>query len=191
MAQTHQLHPRWNHRRFLALASLPWKLYTTPVVINYFLGGLGALIGPLYGVMVVDYFILRRRRVNIEHLYIADSRSQYFYTRGVNPRAVAAFVPAAVLAVLVAVVPALSSAAPFAWFVGAGAAAGLYYILTRTQRSSAQTVETEASMPSRRRWATRSRPGPDPALPSPRPGTAPFTRARPDRLRSQARQRRP
>lgn len=116
----------------VALASLPWKLYTTPVVINYFLGGLGALIGPLYGVMVVDYFVLRGRRVAVEDLYIPDARSQYFYRGGVNPKAVAAFVPAAVLAVLVAIVPAFSAAAPFAWFVGAGAAALFYFLLTRS-----------------------------------------------------------
>jgi nucleobase:cation symporter-1, NCS1 family len=121
----------------VALASLPWKMYTTPVVINYFLGGLGALIGPLYGVMIVDYFVVRRRRVSIPDLYIADARSRYFYRGGVNPRAVAAFLPAAVLAVAVAVVPALSVAAPFAWFVGAGAAALIYHLLARGQRATA------------------------------------------------------
>lgn len=31
---------------------LPWNLYNTPVVIVYFLGGLGALLGPLFGVIL-------------------------------------------------------------------------------------------------------------------------------------------
>ena len=49
----------------IALASLPWKLYSTPVIITYFLGGVGALMGPLFGVMAVDYFILRRENVRV------------------------------------------------------------------------------------------------------------------------------
>ncbi|WP_329582542.1 hypothetical protein [Streptomyces sp. NBC_01361] len=29
---------------------LPWNLYKSPLIVNYFLGGLGALLGPLYDV---------------------------------------------------------------------------------------------------------------------------------------------
>jgi NCS1 family nucleobase:cation symporter-1 len=100
--------------------------------------------------MVVDYFILRRRRVNIEALYIADRRSEYFYRHGVNPRAVAAFVPAAVLSVIVAVMPQFSSAAPFAWYVGVTAAALFYYLLTRHGRSTAGAPTQQRAAASRR-----------------------------------------
>lgn len=47
-----------------------------------------------------------------------------------NPRAIAAFAPAAVLAVLLALVPAFAPAAPFAWFIGAGTAAVAYFLLS-------------------------------------------------------------
>jgi NCS1 family nucleobase:cation symporter-1 len=116
----------------VALASLPWKLYSTPVVINDFLGGLGALVGPLFGIMIVDYFIIKRSRVSVIDMYDPSGSSQYHYRRGVNLRAVGAFVPAATLAVVVALVPILNKIAPFAWYIGTAAAAGLYWVIAST-----------------------------------------------------------
>jgi NCS1 family nucleobase:cation symporter-1 len=118
----------------IALVSLPWKMYSTPVVINYFLGGLGALIGPLFAIMVVDYYVIKRQEVQIKELYRPDARSPYFFRNGINPRAVAAFVPAAVLSVVVATVPGLSEVAPFAWYIGTAAAALFYFVAMRNTR---------------------------------------------------------
>jgi NCS1 family nucleobase:cation symporter-1 len=112
-------------------------------VITYFLGGLGALLGPLFGVMIVDYYVLRRQRVNIEHLYTPNSGSSYFYWKGINPVALAAFIPAAIVAMIVAFLPALSVASPFAWFVGVAIAGGLYFWLGRRRvlESTASSME--------------------------------------------------
>jgi NCS1 family nucleobase:cation symporter-1 len=115
----------------IALASLPWKLYSTPLVITYFLGGVGALMGPLFGVMAVDYFVLRRGNVRVSDLFTPDSRSIYYFRRGVNPLAVAAFIPAAMLALIVNFLPVFSKVAPFTWFVGVSAAALIYYAISR------------------------------------------------------------
>jgi NCS1 family nucleobase:cation symporter-1 len=128
----------------IALASLPWKLYSTPVLITYFLGGVGALMGPLFGVMAVDYFVLRRGNVRVADLFTPDSRSIYYFRRGVNPLAVAAFIPAAILSLIVAFVPALSSVAPFSWFVGVGSSALLYYVIGRGRITPARELSRDA-----------------------------------------------
>jgi nucleobase:cation symporter-1, NCS1 family len=39
----------------VALLITPWNLFNNPNIINYFLGGLGALLGPLFGVIMLDY----------------------------------------------------------------------------------------------------------------------------------------
>ena len=44
---------------------LPWNLYSSPIVIVYFLGGLGALLGPLFGIVMADYWLIRRQRVDV------------------------------------------------------------------------------------------------------------------------------
>ncbi|MFF5255889.1 NCS1 family nucleobase:cation symporter-1 [Streptomyces leeuwenhoekii] len=113
----------------LGLVITPWNLYNSPVVVNYFLGGLGALLGPLFGVIMADYWLLRKSRVNVLDLYTDHARGEYHYRRGYNPRAVAAFVPSAAIAVVVALVPAFHAAAGFSWFIGALLAAALYTVI--------------------------------------------------------------
>ena len=41
----------------IGLVILPWNLYNIPTVIVYFLGGLGAILGPLFGVIMADYWL--------------------------------------------------------------------------------------------------------------------------------------
>lgn len=113
----------------IAVLILPWNLYNSPLVIQYFLSGLGALLGPLYGVIMVDYWLVRRGRINVPELYSEDPSGAYHYHRGVNPRAIAAFAPAALLAIILALVPNFETLAPFSWMIGAGIAALLYRLL--------------------------------------------------------------
>lgn len=112
----------------LALVVMPWNLYSNPVVVNYFLGGLGAFLGPLFGIMAADYFLIRRGVVNLNDLYRSDEGGEYFYRNGFNPRALAVFVPTAGAAVVIALVPALSAIAAFAWPIGFAAAGVTYYL---------------------------------------------------------------
>ena len=82
----------------LALVSMPWNLYNSPEVIAYFLGGLGALLGPFFGILALDYFWYRKGRFSIPDLYLPTPESKYYYRNGVNPQAVIAFVPSAAIA---------------------------------------------------------------------------------------------
>lgn len=108
---------------------MPWKIYANPIAVNYFLGGLGALLGPLFGIIFLDYYLLRRQQVDVDDLYRASEHSRYWYRGGVNARAIAAFVPAAAIAIVIALVPAFGTLAPFSWFIGAALAALIYGLL--------------------------------------------------------------
>jgi NCS1 family nucleobase:cation symporter-1 len=115
----------------LALVSMPWNLYNSPDVIAYFLGGLGALLGPFFGILALDYFWYRKGRFSIPDLYLPTPESQYYYRKGFNPNALKAFVPSAVIALVLALVPTFEKVAPFGWFIGAALGAIAYYIVTR------------------------------------------------------------
>jgi NCS1 family nucleobase:cation symporter-1 len=114
-----------------ALVSTPWNLYNSPEVIAYFLGGLGALLGPFFGIMAVDYFTLRKSRFSITDMYEPSAKSIYYYRNGVNPLAIQAFVPSSVIALTLALVPAFSRIAPFGWFIGAALGAVAYYLVAK------------------------------------------------------------
>jgi NCS1 family nucleobase:cation symporter-1 len=112
-----------------ALCVLPWKLYSSPTVVNYFLGGLGAFLGPLFGIMIVDYYLIRRGKVDVAQLFV-DGGS---YPR-VNPRALVTFFPTAALAAVIALVPFFAPAAPYSWFIGTASSALLYFAVSRKHR---------------------------------------------------------
>jgi NCS1 family nucleobase:cation symporter-1 len=114
-----------------ALLSTPWNLYNSPEVIAYFLGGLGALLGPFFGIMAVDYFVFRKGRFSIPDLYEPTAKSIYYYRNGVNPLAVQAFIPSSIIALTLALVPVFSRIAPFGWFIGAALGAAFYYVIAK------------------------------------------------------------
>ncbi|MCO6058769.1 NCS1 family nucleobase:cation symporter-1 [Pseudomonas sp. MOB-449] len=113
----------------IAVLILPWHLYNSPAVIVYFLGGLGALLGPLYGIIVTDYYLVRRGRINLPELYSESRNAAYHYRRGINLRAVAAFIPSALIAIVLALVPAFETLSSFSWFFGAGLGGLIHYAL--------------------------------------------------------------
>jgi NCS1 family nucleobase:cation symporter-1 len=127
----------------LALVVLPWKLYSSPVAVNYFLGSLGAFLGPLFGIIMVDYYLIRRERVDMVDLYREDG-GRYHYKHGVNPRALIAFIPSAAVAAVIALDSYFSTASAFSWFIGAVPAATIYYLINANDKVSSTLVEEEA-----------------------------------------------
>jgi NCS1 family nucleobase:cation symporter-1 len=110
---------------------MPWNLFNNPAVIHYTLDVLGSFIGPLYGVLIVDYYLVKRQKIVLDDLYSVAPTGSYWYRNGVNYRAVAALLPAALIAVLCVMVPSLDGMANFSWFIGAGLGALFYRVLAR------------------------------------------------------------
>ena len=126
-----------------AVVITPWHLYSSPDAIFYFLGGLGALLGPLFGVIFTDYDPVRRQRVTIEELYLDDPSSRYYYRRGWNPKALIAGGVAAVFSLFVAFYAPWKDWSAFSWFVGVVIAAVVYYLISaRDFRQPELGVET-------------------------------------------------
>jgi nucleobase:cation symporter-1, NCS1 family len=129
----------------VSLLVLPWKIYSSPVAINYFLGGLAAFLGPIFGIIIVDYYLFRHQQVDLKGLYETGSQSPYWYDDGFNPKALIAFVPAAAVAAIIALVPMFGTLAPFSWFIGAAIAAALYWILMVRAPSHVLTPQASIS----------------------------------------------
>ncbi|PRY16653.1 NCS1 family nucleobase:cation symporter-1 [Kineococcus rhizosphaerae] len=106
----------------------PWNLYNSPETIHYTLDTLGAFIGPLYGVLIADYYVVKKQQVRVDDLFTMDPAGTYHYRRGWNPIAVGVTAVAAVVGIVV-VFFTNATAASFSWFIGAGLAFGLYVAL--------------------------------------------------------------
>ena len=122
----------------IAILMMPWKLLeSTQGYIFTWLIGYSALLGPVAGILIVDYYLIRRTELDVDDLYNEDGR--YTYSAGWNWVAVTAFV----LGVLPNVPGFLNAAFPqifpdvgsffktvytYAWFVGVAIAAIVYRI---------------------------------------------------------------
>ncbi|WP_059013991.1 NCS1 family nucleobase:cation symporter-1 [Mycobacterium sp. M26] len=113
----------------------PWNLYNNPEVIHYTLEILGAFIGPLFGVLIADFYLVRKQHVAVDDLFTMSTSGSYWYTKGYNPVAVISTAVGAVLAVvpvlLAGSVYGMHTAAQYSWFIGCGVAFGLYYLLAK------------------------------------------------------------
>lgn len=122
----------------LSVAVLPWKIWGNEAAIVYFLGGVGALMGPVFGILVVDYYVLRRGHTNIRDLYSESTDGDYQYTRGVNPAALISLGVAGAVAVGIALVPRTQSLTALSWPVGALLGGALMYLLSRAPYRSSR-----------------------------------------------------
>ena len=127
----------------LALAMMPWKiLESTQNYIFTWLVGYSALLGPIAGILIVDYYLVRKTELDVAQMYRDDGI--YAYRNGWNMAAVAAF-----LAGVLPNIPGFLNAAfpdafpdvgetfrtiyTYAWFVGLAIAALVYGALMKAR----------------------------------------------------------
>jgi NCS1 family nucleobase:cation symporter-1 len=101
----------------------PWNLYNNPEVIHYTLETLGAFIGPLFGVLIADFYIVRKQQVIVDDMFTMKPEGRYYYKKGYNPAAVIATAVGAIVAmvpVLWTHGPGMHTTAQYSWFIGMG-----------------------------------------------------------------------
>ncbi|HTA47095.1 MAG TPA: NCS1 family nucleobase:cation symporter-1 [Bryobacteraceae bacterium] len=120
----------------IGLLMMPWKLMASAQSYVYgWLVGYSALLGPVAGVMVSDYYLVRARRLRIDDLYIRAGA--YEYSGGFNVKAIAALLAGVTIALIGLVVPPLHWLYDYAWFVGFFASGLIYVGLMRSARKTA------------------------------------------------------
>jgi NCS1 family nucleobase:cation symporter-1 len=118
----------------IGICMMPWKLLSDfSAYIFGWLVGYSGLLGPIAGVMIADYFVVRRSRLSTDDLYRRNGA--YEYEGGINKRAVAALVVGAGTALIGLAVPSLRLLYDYAWFVGFFVAGGVYILLMRPAAS--------------------------------------------------------
>jgi NCS1 family nucleobase:cation symporter-1 len=133
----------------IGILMMPWKLYSDAAAYIFtWLLGYSSLMGAIGGILIADYWLVKRQQLDLRELFAVNGR--YSYTNGVNWRAIAALV----LSIL-PVVPGFLRAATtpgghvanpgffdtlytYAWFVTFVLSFALYLILMRgTARETA------------------------------------------------------
>lgn len=130
----------------LGVLMLPWKLVADPTgYIFTWLIAYSGLLGPIGGIMIADYYFIRNKQLVVDELYREDGR--YWFSGGFNRAAVIALVVGILpngpgFLTTVKALPAdsfplwLSGLYHYAWFVGFGVSALVYYLLMKKSATS-------------------------------------------------------
>jgi NCS1 family nucleobase:cation symporter-1 len=121
-----------------AVASIfitPWNLFNNPEVIHYTLDVLAAFIGPLFGILLVDYYLIKKQQIDVHALFNDGPSGRYYYSGGINWTAVKALIPATLMGVAITFTPVLQPMANFAWFTGCFLGSALYFVLAKREQA--------------------------------------------------------
>ncbi len=101
----------------IGMVTQPWNLFD---VLLPFLGISGGILSSIVGILFVDYYILRKRRVNVPELYVYDG--QYRYASGINWAGVIAWAVGGIVSIFLVVT---------SFFAGFFVGGIVYYVLAK------------------------------------------------------------
>jgi NCS1 family nucleobase:cation symporter-1 len=117
----------------LGIVFQPWELLAdSKRYIDGWLIGYSGALGAIAGVLVVDYWLVRKKTLVLRDLYVPDG--VYRYQGGWNPAAVIATLAGAAVALLGAFWEPMKVIYDWSWFIGFGLAGAIYYALMPTRR---------------------------------------------------------
>ncbi len=121
----------------LAVCVCPWIFVDSPKAITVFVSVFGAVLAPMFGVMVADFYLLKKQVVDVRQLYSMAPSGRYHYDGGWNKVGLGALGLASAISIgwefcsqLFHVIPENN----FGWFIGAIAGAGIYMAMMRGAR---------------------------------------------------------
>ncbi|MEJ8859088.1 NCS1 family nucleobase:cation symporter-1 [Variovorax robiniae] len=118
----------------LAVCVCPWIFVDSPKAITVFVSVFGAVLAPMFGVMVADFYLLKKQVVDVEQLYTMAPNGRYNYDGGWNKVGLTALGLASVIAIGWEFAAQLFHVIPennFGWFIGAIAGAVIYMAMMR------------------------------------------------------------
>ena len=101
----------------------PWD--NAPAFVN----AIGSTMGPLFGIIMVDYYLLRKAQVDVDALYTEDKSGPYYFQSGFNVKAIAAALVGSVFSSFLPIWGPVSydKFAPYGWFLGVLVAGVVYW----------------------------------------------------------------
>jgi len=118
----------------LAVVVCPWIFVDSPKAITIFVSIFGAVLAPLYGVMMADFYLVKKHVVKAVELYTMEPNGRYYYDGGWNKVGVTALALSGAISIGWELSTQLFQILPennFGWLIGASAGAVIYYVMMR------------------------------------------------------------
>ena len=114
---------------FGSLIGVFWLPLLSQIGIFSFIDTFGAFFGPLSGVMVVDYYLIKNKELNNKDIFSLDTNSLYFYSNGWHIKAIYSLIMGFVFAASTIWNENLLQFQSFSWIIGAFISSLTYYLL--------------------------------------------------------------
>jgi NCS1 family nucleobase:cation symporter-1 len=110
----------------LSVLVCPWLFVASPSAITIFVSIFGSALGPLFGIMIADYYLVKKEVVLVDDLYTMSPSGAFNYDGGWNYKALIALAISGVLSIGLALPGAygvIFNVGDWGWLIGAGAGA--------------------------------------------------------------------
>jgi NCS1 family nucleobase:cation symporter-1 len=108
-----------------------WVSLISEIGIINFVNTLGAILAPVYGIMMADYYLIKNGKLDISQLFSTSPAGIYYYYGGWNRKAILALTLAAIFSIAAVWLPSLEYLSGFSWIIGAALGATLYYLIMK------------------------------------------------------------
>ena len=120
-----------------------WVSVITQMGMFPFVNTLGAILAPVFGIMIVDYYVIKNEKLNVNDLFSAQRKGKYYYNDGFNHKGMLAWAISGYIAVgtvwpniliidsLTNFFANLGGGGGYAWIIGASLGALIHYAISK------------------------------------------------------------
>ena len=108
-----------------------WLTFLSQIGILSIIDTLGAFFGPLFGLMISDFYFIKKSKLNNKDIYSLDKEGAYFYSAGWHLKGVYSLILGFIFAASTIWNSSLMFLQSYSWIIGALVAAIVYYLLAK------------------------------------------------------------
>ena len=111
------------------LIGIFWLPLLSQIGILSFVDTFGSFFGPLFGVIVVDYYLIKKKNINNKDIFSIDNNGLYFYSNGWHIKAIYSLILGFIFAASTIWNESLMNFNAYSWVIGASISSLTYYLL--------------------------------------------------------------
>ena len=106
-----------------------WLPLLSQIGILSFIDTASSFFGPIFGIMIVDYYLIKKENLNSKDIFSLDNNSSYFYSKGWHLKAVYSLIIGFIFSASTIWNESLMSFQTYSWIIGAFVSSLTYYLL--------------------------------------------------------------
>ena len=114
-----------------SVIGLFWLTYLSQIGILSFIDTLGSFFGPIFGIMIIDYYLIKKQDLSNKDIFLMESSSIYYYSGGWHLKGVYSLILGFIFSASTIWNINLMIFQSYSWIIGAFVSGLVYYLLAR------------------------------------------------------------